>query len=301
MGAGYATVTGDHRDDADAADRRRARNLDNPLQPLRATTINEALDLGFQLLRSRFALLAGLTATLFLPIQLLDLILRLTWADQAEQVNQFSLAMGFSGAGDGSGWVLITFLLQRVAQSLLGMSCGYLAMAMIRGESPGYRSVLGATLKRLWVAPVLLALVWMLLGVGLFVAGVGVLLFASWTFAASVVAGAEQLGPFGAFKRCFSLSRTCAGPAMMFLFGIGFLGLMVRGITYVGPAVLLEYLGMPEAVRVIVEQLSMLLLLVGPMLTACLVTTAYLSMRTRSEGLDLMYRISSQLGDADGR
>ncbi|HTO01194.1 MAG TPA: hypothetical protein VL068_11010, partial [Microthrixaceae bacterium] len=63
-----------------------------------------------------------------------------------------------------------------------------------------------------------------------------------------------------------------------------------------GPAVLLAMLSMPEPVRVAVEQLSSVLLILTPLLTACLASTAYLSMRTRAEGLDLDYRLGETGG-----
>ncbi len=298
-GVGYATVRGDQRVDAAGHDGLPPRPIENPLVPLRATTVNEALDLGFQLLRSRLSLLVGLTATLYLPIQLLDLVLRLTLADDAGRANQAAVVVGVAGVGGGSGWTLVPFLLQRVAQAMLGVSCGYLIMAMTRGEAPGYRSVLGFTLKRIWVAALIVVLVAMLVAVGGLLAIFGTLLFASWTFVASVVAGAERLGPFASVGRSISLSRANAGPALMMFIGVSVVTLLIRAITFVGPAILLNSLGMPEVVRVTVEQLSMLLLLVAPLLTSTLAATSYLSMRTRSEGLDIAYRISEgpQLND----
>ncbi|MGB3412641.1 MAG: hypothetical protein WBA45_15770 [Microthrixaceae bacterium] len=296
MGAGYATARGDQRSRSDDSGRLRIQALDNPLLPLRPTTVNEALDLGFQLLRSRVGLLVGLVATFYLPIQILDLTLRLTVATQAERANSAAVVFGVAGVGEWSGWMFLPFGLQRVALSMLGVSCGFLAMAMIRGETPSYRTVLAFTLKRCWMAVVIVVAVAALMVFGTFLAMLGAVLFGSWTFVASVIAGAEQRGPLSSVGRSISLSRANGGQSLMMFVGIIVVTVLVRTITYAGPALLLTYLGMPEGLQLLVGQLSALLLLIAPLLTACLATTSYLSMRTRSEGLDLQLRMGNAVG-----
>ena len=211
------------------------------------------------------------------------------------------MGMGIPGLADAPGWMVLIAVLQRVALSLLGISCGYLVMAMTLGESLRYRTLVAFALKRAWVSLVIVVTVAAITLLSSCLPFFGVIILSSWTFAASVVAGAERLGPFASIGRSITLARASAGPSLMMFLGIVVLTLLVRAITFAGPAVLLATLSMPEAVRVVVEQISSVLLILTPLLTACLAATAYLSMRTRAEGLDVRYRLVKwRMGESAG-
>ena len=284
-GAGHAVARGDARDprggDTEHLDR-------NPLRPLRRLGAGAALDQGVELLRFRFRRLVGLAACLFLPVQLVDLVLRLTvTASPAEGAD-----LGGAGvfAVGGSDWVAVTVALQAIALSLLGIGVGHLVARLLDGEDTSLRELLGVLARRCWVPLVLVPLALLIRAVLIWIPVVGFVAGDVLVFLASIIVGAERVGPLAALGRNAQLVRSESGAAIAMSLGSLAITMVLRLSLYAGPVTLLASLGPPEGVLIAAEQLGALVQLVIEPLTATIAASAYLLLRCRVDGLDLELR-----------
>lgn len=289
-GAGHAVARGD----AVAPTRRRGALLaDNPLVPLRRPNVGEAIDLGFSLFRFRFRALFGLAACLLLPLQLLDLVLKLTVVhDPAGDLTTGGPVVVFLGGS--SAWAVVVAALSAVALSMLGIATGHLVIRLLDGEDTDFRELLGVALRRSWVSLVLLPLTLLIRVPLACIPLVGWVVADALVFVASIVAGAERRGPIAALGRNLRLTRAQLGPAGVLAFAGTAITVIIRLSLGTGPALLVSSLGPPEWALLLVEQLGSLVDLVAQPLTACIAAGGYLMLRTRVEGLDLEQRLGSR-------
>lgn len=265
----------------------------NPLARLSVTGPGGILDGGFDLFRFRFRRLVGLAATIFLPLQLLDLVVSLTvGAASSTAAGSAGEDLGLAGLSDLStagsdGWGVASILLRSIGLCLLGISVGYLVAAWIEGEDRTYRQAMLYALRRVWVAPVIVV-VGALVKLPLACLGlVGWFLGDALLFVAGIAAGAERLGPFAAVGRSFRLTRGAYGVALVVCIGGFVITFVLQFALTLGPLLLLAAVSIPEGWLVVVEQASSLVLLIALPVTACIAARAYVDLRCRTEGLDL--------------
>ncbi|MHB1138346.1 MAG: hypothetical protein ACYC2O_05265 [Microthrixaceae bacterium] len=294
--AGHAVARGDARDAAPQG----AGDLDrNPLTPLRRIGAGAALDQGVDLLRFRFRRLVGLTACLFLPVQLVDLVLRLTVSSApADEVDLGGAAVLQLGSSD---WVGVTIVLRALALSVLGICVGHLVAALLGGRDASFRELLGVGQRRSWVALAMLPLSVLIRAVLIWIPFVGFVVGDALVFVASIVVGAERVGPIAALGRNLRLTRRQSGAAIALSLGSLVITMILRMSLYAGPQALLYSLGSPESVFLAVEQLGALVQLVIEPLTACIAATSYLLLRCRVDGLDLELRRAARSVELDAR
>jgi len=292
-GAGQARARGDA---VEEATRRTSDgsahpiDAEHPLLPPRRLGVGAALDQGFALLRFRFRRLVGLAACLFVPVQLLDLVLRLTASEPTTTAEQASAAPTLLFFGGSSDWAVLTVALQAVALSILGICVGHLVARLLEGGDASFRTLLGVAARRCWVALLLVPLSMLVRLPFLLVPVVGFVIGDAFVFIASVVAGAEGRRPIAALGRNFRLTRSAFGPAAVMALGSLCITQVVRISLYAGPFVLVATFSPPEGLLVAIEQLASLVQLVLQPLTACIAASAYLLLRARVEGLDLEAR-----------
>lgn len=287
-GAGQARARGDAPDEVAEVTSR--TDVEHPLLPPRRLGVGAALDQGFALFRFRFRRLVGLAACLFLPVQLLDLVLRLTASDPTTSQEQASAAPTLLFFGGSSDWALLTVTLQAVALSILGICVGHLVARLLDGGDASFRTLLGVAARRCWVALLLVPLTMAIRLPFLLIPIIGFVLGDAFVFVASIVAGAEAARPIKAIGRNFALTRGAFGPAVVMSLGSLCITQVVRISLYAGPFALVAIFSPPEGLLVAIEQLASLLQLVVQPLTACLAASAYVLLRTRVEGLDLEAR-----------
>ena len=291
-GGGEAVARGDARAATRSVEDSSAGTVaieDNPLVPLRRVGVGAALDLSFDLLRFRLRRLVGLAACLILPVQLLDLALRLTGSGAASGGGG-AVGSSLLFVGGSSDWVLLTIVLQSVGLSILGICVGHLVAQLLAGRDTSFQDLCRLAFTRSWVALVILPLALLVRLVCAFIPIVGFLIGDALVFVASVAAGAEHLGPIGGLRRSINLSRAAFGPAMVLAFASVLLTQIVRISLYAGPTVLVSTFVAPEGLLIAIEQLAALIQLVVQPLTACIAASGYLLLRTRVEGLDLDHR-----------
>ena len=265
---------------------------DNPLSRLQVTGPGGVLDGGFDLLRFRFWRLVAVAAVIFVPIQLLELVVLVSvgsTAPTSDAGSSFGLASGVQSAGS-SGWGVLFLVLRSVALCVLGIAVGHLTAGWMEGRDPSFRGTLRVAVTRAWVAPVVVAVA---LGAKLLLAclgGLGWFLADALFFIAGIVAGAERLGPFAAIGRSVRLTRAAYGLALVVCIGGFVISQILQLALTLGPLVLLASFQLPEGWLVVVEQLASLVLLVALPLTACIAARAYVELRCRTEGYDLVRR-----------
>jgi hypothetical protein len=267
---------------------------DNPLARLAVTGPGGVLDGGFDLLRFRFRRLVGITAVIFVPIQLLELVLSLTVGTAPTVSNDGSSSEVLSGLGvqsvGSSGWAVLFLLVRAVALCVLGIAVGHLVNGWLDGRDPTFRDALWFALRRSWVAPVVVAVA---SGSKLLLAclgGVGWFLADALFFIAGIVAGVERTGPFATVGRSFQLTRTAYGLSLVVCVG-GFVICQILQLALTaGPLLLLAAFQPPEGWLLVAQQLASLVLLVALPLTACIAARAYVELRCRAEGFDLVRR-----------
>ena len=294
-GAGHAVARGDARDTtADLAS-----DLDrNPLRPLRRLGAGAALDQGVDLLRFRFRRLVGLAACFVLPVQLVDLLLRLSVSPApSEDVDLGGAGVLALGTSD---WVGVTILLRSLALSVLGICVGHLVAHLIEGRDASFRELLRVGLRRSWVALAMLPLSVLVRGVLIWIPFVGFVVGDALVFVASIVVGAERVGPIAALGRNLRLTRAQSGAAIALSMGSLVITMILRLSLYGGPQALLYALGPPEGVIIAVQQLAGLVLLVIEPLTACIAASSYLLLRCRVDGLDLELRRRTRAAERGG-
>ena len=266
----------------------------NPLAHLGVTGPGGILDGGFELLRFRFWRLVALAAALFLPLQLADLWSSLSSGTAAPAdggSTDFTTLIGPRGLGSGgSGWSLLIALARPLALFLLGIGVGHLVAGWLDGRDRTFGQAMAVVARRAWVAPVAVAVsLGAKFGLGCF-GGVGFFLVDALFFTAGIVAGAELLGPFATIGRSYGLSRAAYGVALVTAVGSFVISQVLQLALTAGPVLLVASFQPPEAWLIVVRQAASLVLLVVLALTACIAARAYVELRCRTEGYDLIRR-----------
>ena len=296
-GAGIAVARGDARvireGPATATGAARPEDLDgNPLARLAPAGPAGVLDGAFELLRFRFWRLVGMAAAFVVPLQLVALWLAIaggTTASSGTSSEDVSGVLGPQGLGGGGGQLVVA-LVRAVALFVFGVAVGHLVDAWLRGEDRTAGQALVAALRRCWVAPVVVAVT---LSAKLALAcfgGLGWFLADALFFAAAVVAGVERTGPFATIGRSFRLSRGAYGLALVCVFGGWVISQLLQLALTLGPLLLVASFQPPEGWVLALQQLASLVLLVTWPLTACVAARAYVELRCRTEGFDLVRR-----------
>jgi hypothetical protein len=293
--AGVAVARGDARPEVAATGPGGASPaLDgNPFDRLMVTGPGGVLDGGFDLLRFRFRRLVGITAVIFVPIQLLELVLALTVGTAAVTSDGSSTGalsgLGLQSAGS-SGWAMLFLVVKALATCVLGIAVGHLVAGWLEDRDPTFRDAVLFAVTRSWVAPVVVVvaagskLVLACLG------GVGWFLADALFFIAGIVAGAERTGPFATVGRSVRLTRSAYGLSLVVCVGSFVICQILQFALTVGPILLLASFQPPEGWLVAAQQLASLVLLVALPLTACIAARAYVELRCRAEGYDLVRR-----------
>lgn len=286
------------RADARAPRRAHADDMDgNPLAEPAVGGPGVVLDEAFDLLRFRFARLVAMAATVALPVQLLSLVVALRAGVGGNTLDAVLPGAGIVDAGGGpGGWEESVLLpaLRVLALSLLGIGVGRLAALWLEGRDATYGQVVGFVVRRAWAAPVICVL-----GLSVKVAfgllgGITYIFGEALVFIASVVAGAEVLGPFAAIRRSIRLTRSAYGVALVVAIGGTVLTLVLVTALLVGPTWLLAAYSVPEAVLLVASQLGSLVVLVTWPLTACVSARAWVELRCRVEGADIRRRAAER-------
>ncbi len=262
----------------------------NPLDPVARVGPGGILDGAFGLLRFRIGRLVGLTAVLFLPVQLVGLAVALASPTVAASSTSDPFGGGALDAASSTGslWAVALLLLRSLALGLLGAGVGHLVAGWWSGRDAPFGEVFGQMFRR---SPAVLVVVVLSAAVKvplLCLGGVGWLLADASLFVANVVVGAERRGPLAAIGRSFRLTRAVYGTALVVVFG----GLVITQVLQValvaGPILLVASFQPPDGWLLALEQVTSLVLLVVMPLTACIAARAYVELRCRVEGIDLV-------------
>jgi hypothetical protein len=262
----------------------------NPLRGLGVGGAGAVLDSSFDLLRFRFRRFVALTAVLFVPLQLLDLVVALSSGVTAggDGTDQFQLLD--TGAGTSSGWTFLVVGLQSCALFLLGMAAGHLVEGWLAGRDDAFGTVVGAVARRAWVVPIVVVVAVAAKTAAACAGGVGFFLVDALFFIAGPVAGAERTGPFATIGRSVRLAKGAYGLALAVCFGGFAITFVLRFALSLGPMALIALIGLPDEWLIVLEQASALTLLITMPLTACIAARAHVDLRCRVEGLDLVRR-----------
>jgi hypothetical protein len=261
----------------------------NPLRGLGVVGAGGVLDGAFDLLRFRFRRFVALTAVLFVPLQLIDLLL--------------SLSEGPTTGGDGTGqfqlldvgsttsaWVFVVAGLQACALFLLGMAAGHLVDGWLVGRDDPFGTVVAAVARRAWVVPIVVVVAVVAKTAAACFGGVPFFLVDALFFIAGPVAAVERTGPLATIGRSVRLAKGGYGLALAVCFGGFAITFVLRFALGLGPSVLVALIGLPEGWLLVLEQISALTLLITLPLTACIAARAYVDLRCRVEGFDLVRR-----------
>lgn len=254
---------------------------------LRPRSVPAVLDHGIELFRFRPGRWLGLGAALLLPVWLLDGILLVVVG--APSVDRTPLGPAVLRVGE-SPWAWSIVALHAVALSLLGIAAGTAASAWREGRDPGTGELLRASMRRVGTALVISLLSGLAVALGSCVLAVGYLFVAPLFFTASVVAGAEDVGPLRALGRSVALARGAYGRALGIATGSLVLTQLVRFSCWAGPVSLAGLLGAGDGLLVPMERVGGLVVVVADPLAAAFALSAYLDLRCRVEGLDLEVR-----------
>ncbi|MFV0316613.1 MAG: hypothetical protein ACK5O2_06585 [Microthrixaceae bacterium] len=283
--AGIATARGDaHWPEAHAADAMGAAEVGagGPVG------VGGVLDGGFDFLRAHFRLLLGLTAAMYLPLQIVDLVLVTRSGLSADVEGPQLMALGSVGTETAGSWVVLA--LRVVALSVLGMTAGVLTSDALGGHARSTGAVLREVARRCWVAALIPFLTVPMKVIGGCLAYVGFFLADALVMVASVLAGAERTGPFKSVGRSWRLAGRSLSTAIGISFGAFMISAILQIAVYAGPVLLASNFVASESVLIVIQQVSLLALLVTQPLTASIAARAYVELRCRSEALDLSLR-----------
>lgn len=265
---------------------------DNPLEGLAPVGVGGVLDGGFDLLRHRFGTLVGLAAALLLPLQLLEVLGELQAGLDADAsasgFNGFSDPFAVGAASTPVAWLVL--VLRVVALSFLGVVTGSMVADLLGGRRRPTGQLLASAARRWWVAVLLPLLCVPVKSVGTCLVYVGFFAADALLMCASVVAGAEGRGPLHAFGRSWRLAWQNYGTAFGISFGGFLIAVVLQVSLWVGPVLLAGQFVTSESVLLVVQQVSLLTLLIVQPLTACIAARAYVELRCRAEGLDIQLR-----------
>ncbi|UDY37143.1 hypothetical protein [Dermatobacter hominis] len=262
----------------------------NPLRGLGVAGAGGVLDGSFDLLRFRFRRFLALTAVLFVPVQLIDLLVALSSGTTAGGDGTAQFQIVDAGGSGTSAWAILVLALEACALFLLGMAAGHLVQGWLAGRDDPFGTVVGAVARRAWVVPIVVLVAVVAKSAAACFGGVGFFLVDALFFIAGPVAGAERTGPFGTIGRSVRLSRGAYGLALAVCFGGFAITFVLRFALSLGPMALVALLGLPDQWAIVLEQASALTLLITMPLTACIAARAHVDLRCRVEGLDLVRR-----------
>lgn len=291
----YSEVTARADVRREAADGAVVPPLTVAIRPLRPLVGSEPLDLGITMFRALARTLVPVAVLLYLPIEAVDLWWRLR-SGNAQPIALAGMPMIRSQVPGAHG-ILVAFA-HAVALSMLGLMTGMLLGAALEHRPVRISGLLAGVIKRIPVAVVITLIAVVAQIVMACVPLIGFVVAGTVTSTASIAAGAERLGPFGAVRRSSELARASARFAGGLFIGGLVVVWIVRIILFVGPLGLVAVMGLPEAALSIVANLSAVAMIVLQPLTAAMAAAAYLALRIRSEGLDLVERIAT-VGEAD--
>lgn len=295
--AGVAVARGDARAERprrggprDAADDPASALDGNPLRQLGVIGPGAVLDSAFALLRFRFGRLLALTAVVVVPAQALDLVMALRFGTPSTAEDLPQLQLLDSGRSLPFWSTLTVLALQAIGLFLLGMAVGVLVDGWLDGRDETFGTVVRAVARRAWVVPVVV----LVAGTARFVAacagGVGFFLVDALLFIAAPIAAVERSGPWATLGRSLRLTRSAYGNALVICVGGFVIASVVRVALALGPAALISMLGLPEGWMLVVEQAGSLTRLITLPLIACIAARAYIDLRCRAEGFDLLRR-----------
>lgn len=284
--AGVAVARGDDPWPSDATTADSDAGWEGTLEPV---GVGGVLDGGFDLLRRYFGVLVGLAAALLLPLQLLDLWASVAAGRSAElDTSPFVAAFGALDSTTPAAWLVVAARV--VVLSFIGLSAGVLVSDALAQRRRSARSVLAAAGRRWWVALLVPVLCIPVKLVSSCVIYVGFFLGDALLLCTSVVAGAEGAGPLRSFGRSWSLGLRSYGTALGVSIGSFVISTVLQVSLYAGPALLASLFVSSESVLLLVQQISLLSLLVTQPLTAAIAARAYVEFRCRAEALDLTLR-----------
>jgi hypothetical protein len=289
----------------------------------------ELLDRTFRLYRSNFLQFIGILAVMQIPVQLVNLAISLLTASSAFEQAQYPMyyaAQDFSPlyrtlfpvvAGSCLLGFISLILVNGVANGTLvhAVLHAYLGKPLgIREAYAGIKPYLGRLIVIVLLGGVItIALViWMIVPCVGWLTGFGMLLFFSWAIEALAipVVVVERTSPWRAFQRAWQLARR------RFWWVLGFVGAMmfISIVVTSGPSYLVGLLlGLIEQVLALTESqayvmrtsIQTLASLIGGLLYAPLmqtgITLLYLDLRVRTEGLDMVMRLSDPASGIEGK
>ena len=185
---------------------------------------------------------------------------------------------------------------QAVALAALGIAVGAASAAWSQGRDPTWSTLVGTAARRSWVAAVVVALS-LAIKVPLSCLPVlGWLIGDALVFMSAVVAGAESSGPFRSVRRSIELARRQLGRAMAIVLGGLIISQVLRLSFSVGPAAIVSVVDPSATAAALAERLGSIVGVVVEPLTACIAVRAYLDLRCRVEGVDLVRRRAERFG-----
>jgi hypothetical protein len=249
------------------------------------------LDGAFVLLRHGAGRLIALAALVLLPVEALLLAF-----DLAGGAAMGPGVLGIDGAtGPGAGpLVPAAAAATALAQCLVGIAAGHLVAGWWEGRDPTLGETLRLVARRSWVAPVVVVLGAAVKLPLACLGGLGFVLGDALVFLSGVVAGAERTGPVASVARSIRLTRPAYGTALVVCLGGLVITWVLQAVLTVGPVVLLSFFPVPAGWAVVAERAGGLVQLVTVPLTACIAARAYVELRCRVEGADLLRRMQAR-------
>ncbi|MFN2298011.1 MAG: hypothetical protein ACK2UB_04115 [Anaerolineales bacterium] len=302
---------------------------DVPSETFKPLLFTELLDRTFRLYRSNFLQFIGILAVMQIPVQLLNLAINLLSATPAmERLEDPSFLVSpdtsylysyFFTAFAGSCIVgIVTIILVNgVANGTLSNAVlhAYLGRPLgIRDAYAGVKPILGRLIVVVllgWLITIALV-IWMLVPCVGWLTGFGMLLFFSWVLQtlAIPVAVVERASAARVFRRAWQLARR------RFWWVLGFVGAMmfISVVVTSGPSYIVGLLlGLIEQALVLTETQAFVMetavqtlvgltvgLLYAPLMQTG-ITLLYLDLRVRTEGLDMVMRLSDPASGIEGK
>ncbi len=291
--AGVAIARGDDRWPSDRV--LAATDTESPLGRMGPVGVAGVLDGGFDLLRHGFGPMVGLAATLLLPLQLLDILIRLRVGLEDDLGGDVSPVVALGAFGGSSPWFWMASALRVFVLSFLGLTAGVMIADGLSGRRRRGPQLVRAAARRWWVAALLPLLCVPVKSASSCLLYVGFFFTDALLMCASTVAGAEGAGPLRAFARSWRLGWRSYGTALGVAVGGFVIASILQVALYLGPAALVGLFVASETALLVVQQVSLLVLLITQPLTACIAARAYVELRCRSEAVDLFVR-GAELG-----
>ena len=273
---------------------RRAEDVEDADYDVAPRGVGATLDLGLELVRSRFAVAVGLSSCLWLPVQAFNAY----FAPDPEQI--------VGGKGADLALVFLTAGTSNLATGLMNLLTAALTARLLYDAFHGRRTPLGelvlSTLGRLpglVVVGILSAIIYM---VGFYTLFIGVF-GAMWIVTPMAYVYVLERPPLGvAIQRSFQLSfdqlfswpaffgfwRWAGVMVVASLLSTPFAGLAAFSVTYEVRTAVLPYLPIGyDTYNLIAVVVGALFLGVATTVTAGILTAYYLDLRVRRDGLDL--------------